>query len=49
VVTLADVEGLSYKEVADILGCPIGTVRSRLNRARHMLQRNLWGYLQEAN
>ena len=48
VVTLADVEGLSYKEVADVVGCPIGTVRSRLNRARHMLQRNLWGYLQEA-
>ena len=49
VVTLADVEELSYKEIAEIMGCPIGTVRSRLNRARHMLQRNLWGYLQEAN
>ncbi|NLC58317.1 MAG: sigma-70 family RNA polymerase sigma factor [Armatimonadetes bacterium] len=47
-VTLSDVEGLSYKEIADVMGCPIGTVRSRLNRARHMLQRNLWGYLQEA-
>lgn len=47
VVTLSDVEGLSYKEIAEVMGSPIGTVRSRLNRARHMLQRNLWGYLQE--
>jgi RNA polymerase sigma-70 factor (ECF subfamily) len=47
-VTLSDVEGFSYKEIADIMGFPIGTVRSRLNRARHMLQRVLWGYLQEA-
>ena len=47
-VTLSDVEGFSYKEIADVVGCPIGTVRSRLNRARRMLQRNLWGVLQEA-
>jgi len=47
-VTLSDMEGFSYKEIAEIMGCPIGTVRSRLNRARHILQRALWGYLQEA-
>ncbi|MDH7569038.1 MAG: sigma-70 family RNA polymerase sigma factor [Armatimonadota bacterium] len=47
-VTLSDVEGFSYKEIAEIMGCPIGTVRSRLNRARRLLQRALWGYLQEA-
>ncbi|MBI3948061.1 MAG: sigma-70 family RNA polymerase sigma factor [Armatimonadetes bacterium] len=47
-VTLSDVEGFSYKEIAEIVGCPIGTVRSRLNRGRRLLQRALWGHLQEA-
>ena len=37
-VVLADIEGLSYDEVADALGCPVGTVRSRLHRARQMLR-----------
>lgn len=40
---LADVEGLSYKEVANVAGCPIGTVMSRLHRARRMLQAELIG------
>lgn len=36
-VTLCDLEGKSYSEAAALLGCPVGTVRSRLNRARSIL------------
>jgi RNA polymerase sigma-70 factor (ECF subfamily) len=42
VVILVEINGYSYAEVADILAVPIGTVRSRLARARSMLQRSLW-------
>jgi len=41
VLVLADVEGFSYKEIADIMGTPIGTVMSRLFRARKMLREKL--------
>jgi RNA polymerase sigma-70 factor (ECF subfamily) len=35
-------EEFSYQEIAEIVGCPVGTVRSRLHRGRRMLQRGLW-------
>src|SRR5690606_651211 len=41
VVLLADVEGYAYREIADELGCPIGTVMSRLYRARRQLRSSL--------
>lgn len=40
-VVLSDVEGLAYKEIAEAMGCPIGTVMSRLHRGRKMLQKTL--------
>jgi RNA polymerase sigma-70 factor (ECF subfamily) len=42
VVVLADIEGFKYGEIAEALDLPIGTVRSRLARARTALQRTLW-------
>ena len=44
VVLLADVEGFAYKEIADIVGIPVGTVMSRLHRGRRRLQKELWDY-----
>jgi RNA polymerase sigma-70 factor (ECF subfamily) len=48
VVLLVDVEGFSYKDAADVLGVPIGTVMSRLHRARRQLQRSLYDYAAES-
>jgi RNA polymerase sigma-70 factor, ECF subfamily len=48
VVLLADVEELSYKEIAEVVGCPIGTVMSRLHRARKTLQKLLAEYASES-
>ena len=48
-VILADVEGFSYKEIADILDVPIGTVMSRIHRGRRALQQKLWEYAERNN
>jgi RNA polymerase sigma-70 factor, ECF subfamily len=46
-VILADIEGMSYKEIAEALQIPIGTVMSRISRARHHLQQSLWQYAKD--
>jgi RNA polymerase sigma-70 factor (ECF subfamily) len=43
-IVLLDVEGFSESEVADVLGCPVGTVKSRLSRARVLLRQRLKDY-----
>ncbi len=40
-VVLADVQGYSYEEIAQYVGCPVGTIRSRLHRGRQLLRQNL--------
>lgn len=47
VVVLADIEGFSYREIADALELEVGTVRSRLSRGRSLLQKALWDYARE--
>jgi len=40
-IILKEIDGLQYEEIANIVGCPIGTVRSRIHRARHELREKL--------
>lgn len=44
VVVLCDIEGLTYEEIAEMVGCPVGTVRSRLHRGRKLLKDSLQEY-----
>jgi len=44
VILLCDIEGFTYEEIAKIIDIPIGTVRSRLHRARNMLKEKLKDY-----
>jgi RNA polymerase sigma-70 factor (ECF subfamily) len=44
VIILSDIEGFTYEEIADFVDCPVGTVRSRLHRARKMLFAKLYNY-----
>ncbi len=46
-VLLCDVEGLSYQDIAEVVGCPPGTVRSRIARARARLMQSLARYAAE--
>ena len=40
-ITLREMEGLSYEEIAEIMDCPVGTVRSRIFRAREAIDKKL--------
>jgi RNA polymerase sigma-70 factor, ECF subfamily len=42
VATLYFIDDFSYQQIAEVLRCPVGTVRSRLHRGRRMLQKSLW-------
>jgi RNA polymerase sigma-70 factor (ECF subfamily) len=42
VATLYFIEDFSYQQIAEVLECPVGTVRSRLHRGRRILQKALW-------
>lgn len=44
VIILSDIEGFTYDEIADFVDCPVGTVRSRIHRARKMLFAKLYKY-----
>jgi len=44
VIILSDIEGYSYEEIAEFIDTPVGTVRSRLHRARKMLYSKLYNY-----
>jgi RNA polymerase sigma-70 factor (ECF subfamily) len=46
---LKEIEGLPYEEIAAVMGCPVGTVRSRIHRARHELRDKLSRVMKESD
>ncbi|MBQ3681826.1 MAG: RNA polymerase sigma factor RpoE [Succinimonas sp.] len=40
-ITLREIDDMSYDEIADVMGCPVGTVKSRISRAREIINRKL--------
>ena len=48
-ITLREIEGLSYEEIAELMDCPIGTVRSRIFRARETIAEKLKPLLSQHN
>ena len=40
-ITLREFDGLSYEEISDIVNCPVGTVRSRIFRAREFIEKSI--------
>ena len=44
VIILCDVEDFTYEEIAKIVDVPVGTIRSRIHRARNLLKEKLWSY-----
>lgn len=48
IIVLVEVQGYTYQEASELLGIPVGTVRSRLSRARALLQEALWERAREA-
>jgi RNA polymerase sigma-70 factor (ECF subfamily) len=49
IVLLADIEGFSYQEIGEIVGCSVGTVRSRLHRARGQLRKLVNHYMKSSS
>ena len=45
-ITLRELEGLSYEDIAEIMGCPVGTVRSRIFRAREIIENKIQPLMQ---
>jgi len=48
-ITLRELEGLSYEDIATVMDCPIGTVRSRIFRAREAIDKDLKPVLDQAH
>ncbi len=48
-IMLRELEGLTYEEISEIMGCPVGTVRSRIFRAREAIERKVQPYMNQEN